>query len=148
MDGPIDAQWVEDMNTVFDDNRTLCLASAERIHLGPGQRIVFETDTLCHASPTTVSRCGVVYLCEQPHTQYLETWLATRVPSLCKGNEVARETLVHAVPVACALGRTSRTNMGSNFSLVDHKITACANVRSGTPRRAKREPAWRIAKSR
>uniref|UniRef100_A0A8D9BAE7 Dynein heavy chain 6, axonemal n=1 Tax=Cacopsylla melanoneura TaxID=428564 RepID=A0A8D9BAE7_9HEMI len=61
-DGPIDSAWVENMNSVLDDNKLLCLANAERIKLTENVHIMFEVEDLAQASPATVSRCGMVYV--------------------------------------------------------------------------------------
>lgn len=57
----MDAKWVEDMNSVMDDNKILTLASM-RIKLQDFCKMLFEVFDLTFASPATISRCGMVYM--------------------------------------------------------------------------------------
>ncbi|KAH0814233.1 hypothetical protein GEV33_008564 [Tenebrio molitor] len=77
LDGPADSLWIDDLNTVLDENRKLCLASGEVIHLTQNKRIIFEIENLNQASPAMVSRCGIIYM--DPYTinwkPLLSSWL-------------------------------------------------------------------------
>ncbi|KAF9140779.1 hypothetical protein BGX30_005985 [Mortierella sp. GBA39] len=60
-DGDVDPEWVENLNSVLDDNKLLTLPNGERLSLPPNVRIMFEVDTLKYATLATVSRCGMVW---------------------------------------------------------------------------------------
>ncbi|KAF2709100.1 hypothetical protein K504DRAFT_456000 [Pleomassaria siparia CBS 279.74] len=60
-DGDVDPEWVENLNSVLDDNKLLTLPNGERLNLPPNVRIMFEVETLKYATLATVSRCGMVW---------------------------------------------------------------------------------------
>uniref|UniRef100_A0A3B4UD57 Dynein axonemal heavy chain 10 n=1 Tax=Seriola dumerili TaxID=41447 RepID=A0A3B4UD57_SERDU len=75
-DGDVDALWVENMNSVMDDNKLLTLANGERIRLQNHCALLFEVGDLQYASPATVSRCGMVFVDPKNlrYTPYWQRW--------------------------------------------------------------------------
>jgi dynein heavy chain 1, cytosolic len=63
-DGDVDPEWVENLNSVLDDNKLLTLPNGERLNLPSNVRVMFEVETLKYATLATVSRCGMVWFSE------------------------------------------------------------------------------------
>uniref|UniRef100_A0A183BLW5 Dynein heavy chain, cytoplasmic n=2 Tax=Globodera pallida TaxID=36090 RepID=A0A183BLW5_GLOPA len=63
-DGDVDPEWVENLNSVLDDNKLLTLPNGERLSIPPNVRIIFEVADLKYATMATVSRCGMVWFSE------------------------------------------------------------------------------------
>lgn len=70
LDGDIDPQWVENLNSVLDDNKCLTLPNGERLEVPSNVKLIFEVDNLIHSTPATVSRCGIVWFEENMVSSY------------------------------------------------------------------------------
>ncbi|XP_007435709.1 dynein heavy chain 14, axonemal, partial [Python bivittatus] len=98
LDGPVDPVWIENLNSVLDDSRTLCLANSERIYLSPGIRMIFEVDSVSQASPATISRCAMVYVdpTDLGWEPYVKTWLETISEIIPENSIEYLESLFHS----------------------------------------------------
>jgi dynein heavy chain len=77
LDGDVDPEWIESLNTVMDDNKVLTLVSQERIPLTPPMRLILEVSHLKNATPATVSRGGVLYVNDSDvgWRPYFDSWI-------------------------------------------------------------------------
>ncbi|XP_031192756.1 dynein heavy chain 14, axonemal isoform X3 [Mastomys coucha] len=97
LDGPVDIAWIENLNTVLDETRTLCLANSERISLTNKIRIVFEVDSLFNCTPSIVTRCAVVYMdpVDLGWEPYMKSWLQKSSKSISQQGMQCLEMMIN-----------------------------------------------------
>jgi dynein heavy chain len=90
-DGPVQADWIESMNSVMDDNKLLTLINGERISMPEQVSLLFECQDLGVASPATVSRAGFVFfdVNDLGWRPYLDSW-CERLPDQTVVEDIRR----------------------------------------------------------
>ncbi|KAI0484690.1 dynein heavy chain, N-terminal region 1-domain-containing protein [Xylariaceae sp. FL0804] len=104
-DGDVDPEWVENLNSVLDDNKLLTLPNGERLNLPANVRIMFEVETLKYATLATVSRCGMVWYSEDTVTpdmlvtNYLDTLRTVAFEDLDEDTAAAGQSPAKALQI-------------------------------------------------
>ena len=87
-DGPIEPDWVENMNSVLDDNKRLSLITGETLYLTNVMNVVLEASRLDDCTPATISRCGICYIRKEtlPAKAQFNHWLQC-LPKILKDQQ-------------------------------------------------------------
>ncbi|CAG8490206.1 1623_t:CDS:10, partial [Scutellospora calospora] len=125
-DGDVDPEWVENLNSVLDDNRLLTLPNGERLSLPGNVRIMFEVENLKYATLATVSRCGMVWFSSEVVTldmiyyNYLKTLKSVPLDeneeegSSTHRAEGGEETVSPHLSTQCAIANIFSNHMTEN----------------------------------
>eukprot|EP00698_Gefionella_okellyi_P011837 TRINITY_DN3147_c0_g1_i1.p1 TRINITY_DN3147_c0_g1~~TRINITY_DN3147_c0_g1_i1.p1 ORF type:complete len:4003 (-),score=857.71 TRINITY_DN3147_c0_g1_i1:159-12167(-) len=101
LDGDLDTNWIESMNSVMDDNKILTLASNERIPLLSHMRLIFEIRDLRFATPATVSRAGIIFVSDgRQWYSYAMSWITTMVHLKPETRALLKELFEKYCPLA------------------------------------------------
>jgi hypothetical protein len=57
----MDTSWVEDFNSILDENRKIHLPTGETLKMSDNMCVLFETCSVKNITPATVSRCGLIF---------------------------------------------------------------------------------------
>lgn len=125
LDGDIDANWIESMNTVMDANKVLTLVSNERVPLTDEMRMIFEVNSLSNATPATVSRAGILYINENDigWMPYVESWIASKITSERQRDFLPTYFSKYVEPLREAL-RKNTTNLVP-IRIINQVMTIC-----------------------
>jgi dynein heavy chain 1 len=129
-DGDVDPEWVENLNSVLDDNKLLTLPNGERLSLPPNVRIMFEVETLKYATLATVSRCGMVWFNEDTVTasmmvaNYLDKLRSASFEELDEDTAAAGQTAAQALAVQKQVANLLQHHLDSNGFLENALVEA------------------------
>ncbi|XP_046823509.1 dynein axonemal heavy chain 7-like [Vespa crabro] len=128
-DGPVDALWIENLNTVLDDNKKLCLTSGEVMQMTNVMSMIFEVMDLVHASPATVSRCGMIYI--EPRVlglqPFIDSWIAYLNPQWKEDYEDLINELFEWLMHPCLEFIRKMCHMHLNVSQI-HQLVSTMNL--------------------
>lgn len=126
LDGDLDANWIESMNSVMDDNKLLTLASNERIVMKPHMRLIFELRDLKYATPATSSRAGVLYITEtQQWWNMVQTWVMKREDDTSERKTILLDLFKTYVPDTIFAIKKEFRLMLSDFNCADYNMVQC-----------------------
>ena len=124
-DGDVDPEWVENLNSVLDDNKLLTLPNGERLNLPPNVRIMFEVETLKYATLATVSRCGMVWFSEDTVspdmmvTNYLDSLRSVPFEDLDEDSVATGQTPAKVLAVQGQVADLLKAYMGSEHFVLE-----------------------------
>eukprot|EP00960_Hanusia_phi_P043076 755854-Hanusia_phi.AAC.6 len=123
LDGDLDANWIESMNSVMDDNKLLTLASNERIVMKPHMRLIFELRDLKYATPATSSRAGVLYITETKQWyNFIQTWVMKREDDSAERKSLLLELFSIYVPDTLFAIKKEFRHMLPDFNCLDFNM--------------------------
>ncbi|KAJ1333646.1 dynein cytoplasmic 1 heavy chain [Microdochium nivale] len=124
-DGDVDPEWVENLNSVLDDNKLLTLPNGERLNLPANVRIMFEVETLKYATLATVSRCGMVWYSEDTVTStmlvdnYLDTLRTVPFEDLDEDTAAAGQSPVKTLQIQTQAADLLQAHMLTDNFILD-----------------------------
>jgi len=82
-DGSLEKAWCDGLYSTLDDTRKLCLPNSENLLLPDNLAFIFESDSLCKAAPSTITRCGILSASQKdlPWESIYKAWIST-LPSV------------------------------------------------------------------
>lgn len=103
LDGDIDPEWIESLNTVMDDNKVLTLVSNDRFPLSPTMRLIFEISNLKNATPATVSRAGVLFINETDigWKPFFQSWVESDTMRVFYDQNENQDNIIQSVFQKC-----------------------------------------------